>query len=264
MYNIETPEDFIDYLAIKKRKQRIITWVLSLLFVVLLVLLVCAIYYLSIAKKEISSLALEVDKTKAELALQKAELEIYKLEKEKIGIQKESKSEITNIRDSLKIYKNVVQNQSDLVKVQNELVKTKMPLVFLQYMPQDEYRKVCSQIAQALKRTGKYRVQAWEKISKFSFNSSIKYSSKVDENCIKEITQILESMNVKDIKVTKLPDAEANSIEIWIGRIETKNINVQQSINKYLTNEDVKNVEKKVEREFKKNNLKVNRNLNNN
>lgn len=51
MYNIETPEDFIDYLAIKKRKQRNITWVLSLLFVVLLVLLVCAIYYLSIAKK---------------------------------------------------------------------------------------------------------------------------------------------------------------------------------------------------------------------
>jgi hypothetical protein len=71
-------------------------------------------------------------------------------------------------------------------------------------------------------------------------------------------------MNVKDIKVTKLPDANTNSIEIWIGRIETKNISVQQSINKYLTNEDVKNVEKKVEREFRKSNLKVNGNLNNN
>ncbi len=254
MDTLHKATEFVDYLSLKRKRQKTITLVVSSAFILLLTSLLFLLFRLLETQKENAALQTIIAQAQAEQALINAKSKIDTLAKLSIENAKLSESEITTVRDSLAVYKMAVTNNPS-VNLQNdvkaELKEIDVPLVYIQYMPGEEYKIRCQRISDMLKQTSNYRVQKWEQVKQFSFNNSIRYNPSTDLKYIDEIYNIMKTeLNISNIEKLPLPKAKSNSIEIWIGK-EVKGIDdAKVLVGSYLNKGDSILIERKVRSEY--------------
>lgn len=254
MDTLNKATEFVNYLSIKKRRQKTITLVVSFAFIILLASLLFLLFQLLDTQKENVALQTILAKERAEKALLIAESRIDSLAKISIQNAKLSESEVTTVRDSLAVYKMAVTNNTS-VNLQNdvkaELIEMNVPLVYIQYMPSEEYKIRCKRISERLKQTRNYRIQKWEQVVQFSFNNSIRYNPSTDSKYIDEVYDIMRNeLRISNIEKIPLPKAKSNSIEIWIGNEEKNTDNANMVVGNYLNKRDSILIERKVMFEY--------------